>query len=139
MSGKNGAPQDPNLDIVIPARAARFGEVAGLLRDGNPARGFARAAEILLENFETLTKQIQPYAILKLAIETHKHALFCEVAQDKARTQHDAAAFAAYQAYLAGETDVPVAMGLPNMAGPTAAGLTPNIDEELEAEDAEGQ
>lgn len=102
---------------VLPAQAARFGEVSGLLRDGDPAKGFARAAEICLEAFELLSVKMQPYAVLKLAIEFHKHALFCEVAQDKAKTQHDERAYSAFQDYLAGTTEIPVAVGLP-IVGP---------------------
>lgn len=128
--------EDPSLDVVMPKQAGRFTEVAGLLRDGDPAKAFGRAAEVCLEKFEILAgKAMPPYAVLKLAIEFHKHALFCEVAQDKARTQHDAAAFAAYQAYLAGATDVPVAMGLPNNASPSASGVTVNVDYDPDAAD----
>lgn len=128
-----------NGQVILPAQAGRFTEVAGLLRDGEPAKAFGRAAEVMLEKFEILSAKMQPYAVLKLAIEMHKHALFCEVAQDKAKTQHDAAAFAAYQAYLAGETDVPVAMGLPNLGTQrTAAGeIQVNVDFDPDAAEAE--
>lgn len=119
-----------NKDALSPVDASRFGEVAGLLRDGDPARGFTRAAEICLERAEVLAKSMPMYNILRLAIDLHRHALFCEVAQDKARTQHDAAAFAAYQAYLAGTSDTPVAIGLPSVG---AAESNPDI----EVEDAE--
>lgn len=132
-------PDQPSNGVVIPAQAARFTEVAGLLRDGDPAKAFGRAAEVMLEKFELFLPKMQAYAVLKLAIEFHKHALFCEVAQDKAKTQHDAAAFAAFQAYLSGETDVPVAMGLPNMGGQrTAAGnIQTDVDAEPELEETE--
>lgn len=126
-----------DADLLYPGR---FSDVAQSLRDGEPARAFAKAAETCLDKFELLAgKAMPPYAVLKLAIEFHKHALFCEVAQDKARTQHDAAAFAAYQAYLAGDTDVPVAMNLPIGHAPSAAAPTPDVDIDEEMEDAEGQ
>lgn len=105
----------PTNGDVKPGDARRFKEVADLLRTGNPSGGFVRAAEICLEQFESLARTMAPYAVLKLAIELHKHGLFCEVAQDKARTQHDAAAYAAFQSYLAGTSDTPVAIGLPSV------------------------
>lgn len=120
--------------IPTPMQAARFGEVANLLRNGDPAKGFTRAAEICLESFEVLSAKMQPYAVLKLAIELHKHGLFCEVAQDKAKTQHDAEAYAAYQQYLAGTSDTPVAVGLP------VVGAASNAEVDLpDAEEADDE
>lgn len=120
--------QEHRIPDVLPMQAARFSPVAQLLREGAPATAFARAAETLLDNFETLCKSIQPYAVLKLAIEFHRHALFCEVSQDKARTAHDEAAFDKFQEYLRGDADVPVAMGLPA----TVSSTTP-LDIDLDA------
>lgn len=123
-----GAPE------ILPAEAARFKQVAELLHNGDPAGGFVRAAEICLEQFESLARTMAPYAVLKLAIELHKHGLFCEVAQDKARTQHDAAAYAAFQNYLAGTSDTPVAIGLPSVGRAENTVDTDDIESE-EAED----
>lgn len=122
---------------IVPRHAGRFATVADMLRQGNAAQGFARAAEVCLETFEVLSKKMPPYAVLKLAIELHKHALFCEVAQDKTRSQHDAAAYEAYQKYLAGETDVPVALGVSSVARDKAAAL-PSVDTDMEMEDDSG-
>ena len=121
----NGTSQLPTAPVKM--KRGRFKEVAALLRSGDPAKGFTRAAEICLDRFEALSKEMQPYVVLKLAIELHKHGMFCEVAQDKTRSTHDAAAYAAYQAYLAGQTDVPVAVGLPNIQPST---LALDVDEE---------
>jgi hypothetical protein len=98
---------------LLPRSVARFSQVVDALhREGAPA-GFRRARDMMFEQFEVLAKRMPPYVILKLAIEFDRHALFNEVASDKARTSHDAEAYDAYQRYLAGETDVPVAAGLP--------------------------
>lgn len=115
---------------ILPSSAARFKQVAQFLQNGDPARGFVRAAEICLEQFESLARTMAPYAVLKLAIELHKHGLFCEVAQDKARTQHDAAAYAAFQSYLAGTSDTPVAIGLPSVG--SADNVVDTESEEVE-------
>lgn len=125
--------ETPVSKALIPRRAGRFSEVAGLLRDKNPAEAFQRAAEVLLEKYEVFKAELGAAATLKLAIDAHKHALFCEVAADKTRTQHDAAAFAAYQAYLSGETDVPVAVGLPGVAPGKAVAV------DIDTEDSDGQ
>jgi hypothetical protein len=109
----------------------RFAEVAHLLREKNAGEAFARAAELCLERYELLKDEIGAAATLKFAIEFHKHALFCEVAADKTRSQHDAAAFAAYQTYLAGETDIPVAVGLP-------ASLPPDTNANVDLDNTEG-
>lgn len=129
-------PLPPRLpDDILPSKAARFAPVAEQLRMGNPASAFAKAAETLLDNYEAMSKAMQPYAVLKLAIELHKHALFCEVAQDKAQTQHQTAAYAAYQKYLAGETDVPVAVGLPTIGAAEVADVDADTEEEEEPSD----
>ena len=101
---------------MTPSRASRFGEVSSLIRRGDPATAFTRAAEVLLERFELLKKDMGAAAVIKLAIDCHRHALFCEVAVDKAKTQHDTAAYAAFQEYLNGTTDIPIATGLPQAA-----------------------
>ena len=126
-------------DDILPAQAARFGPVAELLRQGSPATAFGKAAETLLDNFETMCQKMQPYAVLKLAIEMHRHALFCEVAQDKARTAHDEAAFDKFQEYLHGEADVPVALGLPSGSVPKAETIDIDLDvlSQQEEQDAE--
>lgn len=112
----------------VPSNARRFGRVADILRSGNAAASFVEGAEILLDSFEVLSKEMGAAAVLKLAIDMHKHALFCEVAQDKTRTQHDAQAYAAFQQYLAGTSDIPVATGVTGKRAEAAA-AAPNVDD----------
>lgn len=107
-----------------------FGQVADLLRQKDPAAGFTRAAEILLDNFQSLKAEFGAAPLIKLAIDLHKHGLFCEVAGDKTRTAHDAAAYEMYQKYLAGDSDMPVAAGLNPTRPPT-----PNTVIEMENSD----
>jgi hypothetical protein len=109
-----------------PTVPVSFKEVAGLLRGRDPAAGFNRAAEILLDRFQDLKGELGAAPLLKLAIEFHKHSLFCEVAADKTRTQHDAAAYDMFQKYLAGDTDLPAAAGMTQ--APTAT--SPDVDVE---------
>jgi hypothetical protein len=122
---------------LIPSRAGRFGEVADLIRSGDPATAFTRAAEVVLERYELLKKEMGAAVVIKLAIDLHRHALFCEVALDKARTQHTEEAYKRYQDYLNGVTDTPVAIGL--MPG-TAVALAPVADVDVESEgDGDGE
>lgn len=114
-------------------KAVKFDDVVGQLRSGAPAQAFGRVTEILLERFADLKAEMGAAVILKLAIETHKHALFCEVAQDKARTSHDEAAYGEFQKYLNGSSDIPVASGLPLTAGTQSA----KLDIDTEAQDAQ--
>lgn len=117
---------------TLPKGQVSFEEVVGNVR-GNPALAFTRAAEILLERFQDLKAEMGAAVVLKLALETHKHALFCEVAQDKTRTQHDAAAYDKFQEYLNGTTDIPVASGLP----PAAVAKQATFDVDSEGQDGQ--
>lgn len=105
-NGTNGHP-------VTRKKVKRFAEVVDILRDKGAPEGFRRCRDILFERAEELVDQMPLYNVLKLCIDFDRHALFAEVAQDKTRSAHDAEAYAAYQQYLAGTSDVPVAVGLP--------------------------
>ena len=119
---------------VMSAGQVSFSQVADLLRQKDPATAFTRVAEILLDRFQDLKAELGAAATIKLAIDAHKHGLMCEVAMDKTRTAHDAAAYDLYQKYLAGDTDIPVAAGLRQ---DTPMPTVPVDEETLDAEDPE--
>lgn len=100
-------PGDPS-----PLDAAKFGPVVRTIRKKGPAAGWRLGRDICLRDWETLKEDMPPYAVLKLAIEMDRHALFSEVASDKVKTQRDAEVYEQYQRYLAGEADVAPAAGV---------------------------
>lgn len=120
-------------------RSVRFDGVVPLLRGDSPA-GFRKARDIVVQSAGK-APDLPIYVALKLAIELDRHAIFVEVAADKSRSKFDYEAYQRFHQWLAGETDVPVAMGLP--AGP--AMLTPQggveadvVGEEPEEEPDDG-
>lgn len=134
MSELNGAALRPLRASKKTSSEVSFKEVAKLLNARDAAAGFTRAAEILLERFSELAPQMGAAATIKLAIDAHKHALFCEVAADKTRSQHDAAAYDMYQKYLAGDTDVPVAAGIHgrNLNSPVGVDVEDSHDQDAQ-------
>lgn len=132
LSEPNGAVR-PGRVKTLPKGDVKFDDVVTRLRAGAPAQAFARVTEVLLERFGDLKGEMGAAVILKLAIETHRHSLFCEVAQDKARTSHDEAAYDKFQEYLNGTSDIPVASGLPMSAGAATA----KLDTDVEATDGQ--
>ncbi len=123
---------------LVPTRAGRFGEVSDLIRSGDPATAFTRAAEIVLERYELLKKEMGAAVVIKLAIDLHRHALFCEVSLDKARTQHTEEAYKRYQDYLNGVTDTPVAIGLlPTNVAIAAAATDVDAEGDADGDDEE--
>lgn len=130
----NGLPHTPGRPgrvKALPKGEVRFDHVAEYIRKGNPAVAFTKAAETLLDRFNDVKAEMGAAVVLKLAIELHKHGLFCEVAQDKTRTAHDEAAYDKFQEYLSGTSDIPIASGLPFTAGTQSA----KLDIDTEAQD----
>ena len=95
-----------------PLDATTFGPVARTIRKRGAVQGWRKGRDICLEKWDVLKDEMPPYAVLKLAIEMDRHALYCEVAADRARSQRDADVYADYQRYLAGETEVAPAAGV---------------------------
>lgn len=86
------------------------------------AQGFAAVRDELLEKYEVLKDDMPAAVILKLAIDADRHALFVEMAADKARGRDDATLYDWFQRYLRGETDeVPVVTGAVGVAGQSVA------------------
>jgi hypothetical protein len=96
-----------------PADVGRFAPVVHTIKRRGAAAGWRRGRDICLRDWETLKEEgMNAYAVLKLAIEMDRHALFTEVAADKTRTRVDAQTYEEYQRYLAGEVDVAPAAGV---------------------------
>jgi hypothetical protein len=128
MSGPNGGP-------FLPARVGRFGPAAALMRTSR-AQGFAAVRDELLEHYEVLKDDIPAAAIIKLAIDADRHALFVEMAADKARGQDDRELYGWFQQYLQGETDeVPVAQGAVGVIEGQVANRPMRQDDDEEGDD----
>ena len=64
---------------------------------------FEDLRDTLLANWETMmSKGMNAYSVIKLVIETDRHAMFAEVQQDKKRQQFDQNVWAEFQDYLHG-------------------------------------
>lgn len=119
MSTGNGHPVDRGGDSrqgkARTAKVARFSEVVDILRGGDAPAGFRHARDLLFQRAQQLarTAPAELYMALKTAIELDRHAIFVEVAADKSRSKFDYDAYQRFHQWLAGETDIPVAAGLP--------------------------
>jgi hypothetical protein len=108
-----------------------------ILREGDAPRGFRRARDLLFQRAEGLaqTSPGELYVALKTAIELDRHAIFVEVAADKSRSKFDYDAYQRFHQWLAGETDIPVAVGLPQaQSALPAAAVDVDVDVEEESD-----
>lgn len=66
-------------------------------------QGFEDLRDTLLANWETMmNKGMNAYSIIKLVIETDRHAMFAEVQADKRKAQFDQKVWEEFQDYLQG-------------------------------------
>lgn len=110
MSARNGRthrpPDGANGEDVSPSRVSAWSPVARTIREQGRTAGFEAARDKCFEDFELLSQRVAPYAVLKLAIEFDKHALYADLVATKERGKEDASAWDAYQRYLSGAVDV---------------------------------
>jgi hypothetical protein len=134
----NGTPPSgagpPSGSAFLPARVGRFGRAVDLLHSDGRAAGFAAVRDELLEKYEVLKDDIPAAALIKLAIDADRHALFAEMAADKARGRDDVSLYDWFQRYLRGETDeVPNYAATGALTGQSVAiPLTQDDDEETD-------
>lgn len=126
-----------------PADVGRFAPVVRTIQKSGAPAGWRKGRDICLRDWESLKDDgMNAYAVLKLAIEMDRHAMFAEVAADKSRNKYDEAAYAEYQRYLGGETENAPAAGVaPSTRGRRVAdklGIAADVDEPA-ADAAEGE
>ena len=100
-----------------------FGEIPGLIKDSGRVVGFERMRDITLERWEELSARMNPYSVLKLAIESDRHAMFSQLAEEKTKAGFDRSYYDKFQNYLAGNVDI---APVPELA---AGGLAPVGDD----------
>lgn len=89
-----------------------FEKIPKLIAKKGRVAGFEKLRDMALEDWETLSAKMNPYSALKLCIEFDRHAMFAEVAQEKAKGAFDRDLWDKFQEYLHGNVDV-----APDMAG----------------------
>ena len=101
---KPGRP--PGRHVLTPDGAARFAVVVRTIRRRGEAAGFRKARDLMFQKFEVFAKMMPAYAVAKLAMEFSRHAMFCDVANQKADAGKRRGEWKAFQDYLHGATDI---------------------------------
>lgn len=89
-----------------PASGGFFAEIPQIIASKGRVRGFEAIRDRVLTHWESLSRICNPYSLLKLAIESDRHALFAVVAEEKARGAFDRDLWERYQDYLHGNVDI---------------------------------
>lgn len=107
----------------------RFRVVTEMIREQGRVSGFEKGRDILLDGFEDLAKTIAPYAVLKLALEYDRHALFSKMAEGKVGDVDAKEAYSGLQSYLSGATDFAPGASTPAVqSGKTNKGTHIDVD-----------
>jgi hypothetical protein len=78
-----------------------------IIKKRGRAKGFERIRDLILTNWEMLSAVSNPLAAIKLVLEVDKHAMFSEVAAEKAKGAFDMQLWSQFQDYLEGKIDIP--------------------------------
>ena len=112
-----------------------FQSIPAILHKQGRIEGFEALRDALLEHVDELSSN--PLAVIKMVLETDRHALFAQVAEEKARLKRDVEAYDEFRRYLAGDIDSLVESPPPI---PMQAAKTPKlIETETEEEENGGQ
>ena len=82
-------------------------DIPGKLHDNGRVAGFEALRDELLTNWRTLLDFIPLPALVKLVLETDRHALFSLVAEAKLSDRFDREKWDSFQEYLRGEVSEP--------------------------------
>lgn len=83
-----------------------FGHIADEIRQHGRVSGFETFRDYVLENWDNLKGEINPYSAIKLALEIDRHALFSEVAELRKQGDKAAELSGELQDYLRGKIDM---------------------------------
>lgn len=101
------------LDVALPTSspAPLFETVPAVMERGGRVAGFEALRDLLLNNWQVLAASynIPLQGLLKLVLETDRHALFAAISEEKLgdADQSKHKRLKAFQEYLEGETSVP--------------------------------
>lgn len=83
-----------------------FADIPEVIQEEGRVKGFERMRDKIFLDWETLSQRCNPYSLLKLAIESDRHAMFSQIAEEKAKGTFDKDLWLKYQDYLSGNVDV---------------------------------
>jgi hypothetical protein len=85
-----------------------FARVPKIIRKRGRVKGFEAIRDLMLSQYETLALRMNPYNVIKLALESDRHALFAEVAEAKsAGTGVHREMWDQFQSFLSGAVEAP--------------------------------
>ncbi len=94
----------------LPAKlSAAIRGIPDEIRSGGRVAGFEALRDALLAHWPDLVRVMSPAAVIKAILETDRHAVFAQVAEEKARERFDLEAWRQFQDWLRGRIDVPPA------------------------------
>lgn len=82
-----------------------FSGVPRVIKQKGRVAGFEFMRDFVLDNWDTLKSQANPYSMLKLALESDRHALFAEVAELRKQGKIEQEMVAELSDYLKGNID----------------------------------
>lgn len=131
----------------IPKEAGIFEKFPGIFAGEGRVKGFEKLRDELLSNWEVMmNKGMNAYSVIKLVIETDRHAMFAEVQADKKAAQYSQKVWEEFQGYLQGGvgSDEQVAadtglIGSHDQLADIAAEYDQELKEEGDDEDGEAQ
>lgn len=102
-----GQAVDAPLPEGVIKRPGMFVRIPKIIKKKGRAKGFERVRDLVLNNWEMLSALSNPLAAIKLVLEVDKHAMFSEMAAEKAKGAFDMQLWLKFQDYLDGKLDVP--------------------------------
>lgn len=94
---------DTNPAGSEPTPLKRFAKIPKLIAKKGRVAGFEKLRDMSLEDWEQIAAIMNPYSALKLAIEFDRHAMFAEVAAERAKGTFDRELWDNFQQYLRGD------------------------------------
>jgi hypothetical protein len=88
-----------------PTPLKMFEKIPKIIRKKGRVAGFEKLRDMALEDWEQLSARMNPYSALKLCIEFDRHAMFAEVAQERAKGAFDRDLWDKFQNYLHGSVE----------------------------------
>lgn len=125
-----------------PEAIRMFRKIPGLIKRKGRVAGFEAMRDMSLGEWEVLSAKMNPYSALKLAIEFDRHAMFAEVASEKAKGSFDRSLWDSFQDYLHGKVESVPDMsnqGMLHNPPPPPASSGDGVEDNEEEEEDGGQ